>query len=75
MAVIRNSIISLQAAKLPIFKETIEKVVAKYYEIADELLLRAPGMLEKVMVDGKYLNSNEVVELSEVLVSDAREMI
>ena len=58
MAVVRNSIVSLQAAKLPIFKETIEKVFAKYYEICDELTLRAAGMLEKVMIDGKYLGQD-----------------
>ena len=75
MAVIRNSIVSLQSAKLPIFKETIEKVVAKYYQICDELGLRAAGMLEKVMVDGKHLNEEKEVELGEVLVSEAREMI
>ena len=33
MAVIRNSIVCLQAAQLPIFRETIEQVVAKYHEL------------------------------------------
>ena len=33
MAVLRNAIVCLQAAQLPIFRETIEQVVAKYQEL------------------------------------------
>ena len=68
MAILRNSIICLQRAQLPIFKEPIDLVIRSFYELREKHGIKPVQMLDKSL----RVDSNGSQELiSDLLVKSA----